>query len=124
MTVTETLPHLAGGEQFAESLSQHPPTHKRGQRSERNRNWTRENFFPSIHISKDCTETHEYVGEGEIDEVDVGGCLHVRVGQNHDQDDDVADHSNHQDRQVTQDHQCLDCRQEDDGLVLITDWSE
>ena len=66
------------------------------------------------------TKTHQNVGKREIDEIDVGGGLHVGVSEDDHQDADVAHHSHQEDEEVAEVHDGLHHRQEDVGLVLVT----
>ena len=69
------------------------------------------------------TKTHQYVGQGKVDHIDICGGLHVGVGEDNHQHDDVAHHSHQEDDQVAQVHQGLDNREEDVSLILVTYWS-
>ena len=62
------------------------------------------------------TKTHQYVGQGEVDDVDVGGGLHVRVGEDYHQHEDVSHHSHEEDDQVAEVQEGL-------ASISIIDWS-
>ena len=73
-------------------------------------------------LNQTFTETHDNISSREVDQVHVGGCLHVRVGENHHQHQHVPHHPHQEDQQVGKVQPQLYWYKEDITLLLLTYW--